>query len=447
MIYRFLPTFLAALWLSASALAQQPLDLKSAMRYAAEHHASIQKANIEIAKGKELIRESVSTGLPQVDFRSNLTNNLKLPVSLVPAEFFGGQPGDFAEISFGTNWNANAGVELNQMAYNQSWLLALKATRAVNDFYRLVLDKTKEDVVYEVAKVYYQIQLTHTQRGILQANLNQIKGLLSVTEKQFANGFAKKIDVDRLSVQQSNLSMQIQNLDLQIEQLEDALKFAMNMPLETQITLTDTITETSLKEVDVTLAQPAFQQKTDLLVVKKQIELWDLDVRRYRAGYFPVVSVFANYNYQWQANSLGDLGTGQYWSDFSSAGLRINVPIFDGFYKSSKMQTARLNGLQAQQDYNFTLLGLQLQHQTAVTALRVNQNNLRTVQDTRRVAEDVYRVSQSRFKEGIAPITEVLDAENALRQAQSNYITTLAQIKLAEIDLLNANGLLIKMTE
>lgn len=446
---RIIMTVLALLvpWLTGSLTAQQALDLKTALRYSVEHHASVQKANLEVQKGQELIRESLSTGLPQLTATGSLTSNLKLPVSLVPAEFFGGPVGEFAEIQFGTNWNANAGLHLDQMLFNKQWLLGMKATYAVNDFYRLVLDKTKEDVVYEVTKLYFQIKLSETQRGILEANLQQIKGLQTVTEKQFANGFAKKIDVDRLKVQQSNLETQLQNLDLQITQAAQALKFTMNMPLETQIVLTDTISESPADRVDLSTVSPSYQGKTELQILKKQQELYGLDEARYKAGYFPVFSFFGNYNYQWQANNLGDFGKGKLWSDFSSIGLRINATIFDGFLKDSKMQTARLNAMQVQQDYNYALLGLQYKHESAITSIKVNQNNLRTVQETRKVAEEVYRISQSRFKEGLAPITELLDAESSMRQAQSNYITTLAQIKLAEIDLLNANGQLILLAQ
>jgi outer membrane protein TolC len=435
------------LFTAANVRAQEPLDMKTALRYAVAHHATVQKANIEVQKGRQLVRESLSTGLPQVSASGNIINNLAVRTSFVPAEFFGGQPGEFAQVQFGTNWNASAGIQLQQLAFSKEWLLGLKASMELSDFYNLLLEKSKEDVVYEVAKLYYQVQLSHTQRGILNANLGQIKGLLTATRKQFENGFAKKIDMDRLQVQQSNLETQLSNLDLQIRQLELALKFSMQMPLETPIVLTDTISETTFQEMNPTTIQPSYQQKPDLLVLKKQQELYNLDERRWKAGYFPSLALFANYTYEWQANKLGDFTRGNNWTDFSQIGLSVNIPIFDGFFRDSKIQTARLNNLQIGKDYSLALLGFQLKHEAAVTSLRVNQNNLRTVQDTRRVAEEVYRVAQSRFREGLAPITELLDAESSMRQAQSNYITTLAQIKLAEIDLLHANGQLIRVVE
>lgn len=432
---------------SLSLLAQQPIDLKTAMKYSVEHHASVQKAKIDIAKGEELVRESLSSGLPQFSLGTNIINNLAIQTSFVPAEFFGGQAGEFAKVQFGTNWNASAGIQLNQKLFDKTWLLGLRASREVTDFYKLVLDKSKDQVVADVAKLYYQIQLSRTQRGILDANIRQIKGLLTVTQKQYDNGFGKKIDVDRLRVQQSNLETQIVNLDLQIKQAEQSLKFAMAMPLETEIVLTDTISETMFEEVNTAIAQPGYTSKPDLLILKKQTELYQLDVERWKAGYFPTLSFFGTYNYQWQGNNLSEITNGNFWTDFSQVGLQINVPLFDGFFKKSKMQTAQLNIQQTGQDYSLAKLGLQLNHEAAVTSLAVNRNTLKSITETRKVAEEVYRVSQSRYREGLAPITELLDAETSLRQTQSNYITTLAQIKLAEIEILSANGLLLRMIE
>ncbi|MEZ4961352.1 MAG: TolC family protein [Saprospiraceae bacterium] len=448
-IRRYHPILLALLvWCSGNyLLAQQPLDLKTAMKYAVENHANIQKAKLDIDKGQQMVREALSPGLPQVNANAQILNNLALRTSLVPAEFFGGSPGEFQQVQFGTNWNGSAGIQLNQLVFDQTYFLGLKATRAVTDFYKIMLEKNKEDVIYEVAKIYYQIQLSRTNRGILNANLDQIEGLLTVTTKQYDNGFAKKIDVDRLRVQQSNLETQIKNLDLQIGQAEQALKFAMNMPLETDILLTDTITEATSSAVDFATIQPSYEQKPDLLALRKQQELYGYDERRWKAGFYPSVALFANYTYEWQANNFGDITNGDLWFDYSQIGLSFNIPIFDGFYKSSKIQTARLNAMQTLSDYRLALLGMQLKHVTAVSTMQVYQNNLRSVEETRKVAEEVYRVAQSRFREGLAPITELLDAETSMRESQTNYITTLAQIKLAEIDLLNANGLLIKMIE
>lgn len=219
------------------------------------------------------------------------------------------------------------------------------------------------------------------------------------------------------------------------------------MPLETDIVLTDTISEKTFDEVNTVLAQPNYSQKPDLLILKKQEQLYQLDVERWKASYYPSLSFFGAYNYLWQSDKSVSWGNGNFWTDFSQVGLRLNVPIFDGFLKKSRIQTANLNLQQTNLDYGLAKLGLQLSNEAAIAALKTNQNTLESIIATRKVAEEVYRVSQSRYREGLAPITELLDAETSLRQTQSNYITTLAQIKLAEIDILSTNGMLLRMAE
>ena len=427
--------------------AQTELDLKTALKHTVENHSQVQQASLDIEGGKQTLREAISTGLPQINANATLINNLSLRTSFIPAEIFNGTPGEFEQVQFGTNWNANAGIELNQMLFNKQWLLAVEGTKKLNEFYQVNLELSKEEVIYETAKLYYQIQLTHTQKGILQANLDQINGLLILTEKQFQNGLAKKIDVDQLRVQESNLIIQLSNLDLQIEQMEQALKFAMQMPLNTKIILTDTISEDELKNTDQKIIQPSYGSRPALEALNVQQELYDLDFRRWKAGYFPTVNLFANYTYEWQANEFGEFTAGQKWTDFSQVGLYFNFPIFDGMLKDSKMEMAQINKMKTRKDHERTMLGFQLQYLSALNSLRLNKNNLEAVIKTKEMAEVVYRVTQKRYKEGIAPITELLNTEAAMREAQSNYVTTLGQLKLAEIELMHANGKLIYLLE
>ncbi|MEY3368017.1 MAG: hypothetical protein RI973_1172 [Bacteroidota bacterium] len=424
----------------ASLCAQQPLDLKSALRYAEDHHAEIKKANIEIEIGKQVIRESLSSGLPQVTLNGTIVNNLSIRTSFVPAEFFGGQPGEFARVQFGTNWNASTGLQLEQLVFNKTWFLGLEASRKLTQLNELLLQNTTETVLYEVAKLYYQIKLSQTQREIFTANLAQIEGLITLVQKQYEQGFAKQIDLDRLKVQKANLLNQKANLDLQIEQAEQVLKFTMQMPLDADIYLTDTVSAEPFAQLATVLAQPEWQLRPQLLLLKKEQELLELDERRWKSNYFPTLSFFASYNYEWQANNLKEFGTSRNWTDFSQVGLRINMTIFDGMFRDSRVQTARLNRLQSEQSLRMATMGVQLRHEAAITALRTNQNTLRSVLENRQLAESIYQIAQKRFREGLAPITELLDAESSMRQAQTNYLTTLAQIKISEIDLLHING-------
>ncbi len=436
---------LTAINLQAQDNTPKPLSLKECMNFALQTHTSIKKAQFDLGKSEQSIKEIFSYGLPQVSASGQFAYNLKLPTNYVPAQFFGGKAGDLAPLKFGTNINANLGAEVNQLLYSQTFTLGLKSSRKLAELSELVVSKTKEDVVYNVAKLYYAVKLTAWQKNILVSNLKQIESLIGITEKQFQNGFAKKIDVDRLKVTKINLETQLQNLDLQLETQQQYLKFSMQMPLEQPIILTDSVTENSYQLPTLDATKADFTNKMELKILTKQNEVTEGYMKGFKAELYPSLYGFANYNIQGQANDFERLGTKLGWADFSAIGLRFKIPIFDGFRTKTKIETSLLSMKQIEEDKKMAIMGFNLQHNNAVRTLRSNMNSLNSLKENRRLAEEVYRVSQSRYKEGIAPIIELLQAETAMRDAQTNYIGALMQVKLAELDILQSNGELIKL--
>lgn len=416
----------------------KPLTLQESVQYALQNSPRVQTAQLNVEKNEYLVKEVLSSGLPQVDFNANYTYNLKIATQLVPAEFFGGSPGEFAKVQFGTKMSTIFSGELSQLLFSRTFFVGLEAARTSRKLYELQTDEAKDELAYNIAQLYYSIQVTQKQRNTLQANLDQVQRLLTLTEKQFANGLAKKIDVDQLRVNRINLENQIKNLDLQVEQLKQSLKFNMSMPLDEPIVLTDTLNESEFAIPEIQLFTPDFTQRKDLAILDVQANLNQLNVDQYRYGYWPSLSGFANYNYQGQGNKFGDLT----WFDFGAIGLRLNVPLFDGFRKKAQIQQAQIDQLQLNEARRLTTQAATLAFNQAIQELQTNINNLQALSENRRVAEEVYRVSQSRFTEGVAPITEVLTAETSMREAQTNYLSALLQVKLAEIAIQNAKGTL-----
>jgi outer membrane protein TolC len=424
-----------------TARAQEPpklMSLEECANFAIQNSPRVQTALLEIEKSSQQVKEVLSSGLPQVSASGNFTYNFKLPTQLLPGEIIG-SPGELVEVQFGTDLNTIFTGEVNQLVFNKSFFLGLDASRKVKKLSELQAQKSKEDITYDIAQLYYQIQVTEKQKAILQANLNQVERLFNLTQKQFENGFAKKIDVDQLRVNRINLQNQLKNVDLQVEQLKQTLKFLMAMPLDAPIALTDTIDEQAYAVPDVQMFSPDFSQKTDLAVLDAQADLNQLNEEQFKAGYWPTLNAFANYNYQGQGNSFSELQ----WFDFGAIGLNLSIPIFDGFRKKAQIQQARIEQAQLAETRRMTQQSLRLDYNQGLQQLQTNINNLQALAENRRVAEEVYRVAQQRFTEGIAPITEVLSAETAMREAQTNYLTTLLQVKLAEIDILNAKGTLL----
>ena len=264
-----------------------------------------------------------------------------------------------------------------------------------------------------------------------------------VTDSQYRNGFARKIDVDRLYVSKVNLETQISNFDLKYEQLLTVLKHRMSMPLDKAIVLTDTLTEKNYSLPASLTTKPNFSNKTELQLLEVQKQLNEINVTQIEAGFFPAFTLIGAYGLQGQGDTFGEIFDTDNWFSNGLLGVKIGIPIYDGGRRKAQVEQAKVQQLQWKEDKNFTILSLELQYKNAVQQLQLHYNQLQSLKGNQSVAENIYRVAQKRFREGVAPITEVLSAETAMREAQSNYLTTLLQLKLAELELLKAQGSLL----
>lgn len=443
-VLRLKGMLLGALLLGTLLPAQSTLSVKESVQFALKNSPMLQKAKLDTRKSLEQIREYKSTGLPQVNASLGFTYNVKLPTQLIP-NFFQGKPDELVPVQFGTDLNTTAGAEVNQLLYSQQYWTGIKAIKAVGNLNQTVELKTEEEVAYNVVKLYYQVQTIYKQRDLIIANLEQINGLLKATDLQYKNGLAKKLDVDQLKVNQITLQTQLQNLSLSYEQGLQALKFAMSMPQEAQLTLSDTLSEIVMPNVDPTYLEPAYQNKLDLTLLDQQTTLQQLNADQLRATSWPTLRAFGNYNFQGQGNGFGALGKDQNWFSFSAIGLNVSIPIFDGFYRKSKVEQVKIDMLKIAEDRKQTLQSLQLQYSQAKQQVLSYWNTLSALRENRKVAEEVYAVTQKRYKEGVANVTEVLVAEKTMREVQSNFLGNLLQYQLAKVDLDYANGKIREM--
>lgn len=429
--------------LGLQAQASRPLSLPDALRYAAENGTRVKQAQLEARRGDQQVREVLASGLPQVSAQAQVAYNPTLQVIFFP-DFLNGRPEEVSPVTIGTHWGAQGALQLQQIAYNPAFNVGLRAARSSAEFYQLMIEKSKDEILLEVAKLYYGVQVIDKQRDLLAANLAQVASLLRLARLQVDNGLGRQIDVDQLRVNEMNLQNQLNNLDLEEQRQLNLLKFTMQLPLETDLTLTDTLGE-DYALPEVALLQPRFQSRVDFAIFDKQQQLHELNLARYKAAYLPSVNLFASLNAQAQPRTFSDFSESRSWASFSTVGLQVNVPIFDGFLKRSQMEQVRIDMLVNAENRRYTQEAYKLQYANARHSLQTNLNNLRALEESRTLAEEVYRVAQNRFREGIAPITEVITAETAMREAQTNYLTALYQVKLSELDLRQINGELLAM--
>ncbi|MEM6767056.1 MAG: TolC family protein, partial [Bacteroidota bacterium] len=176
--------------------------------------------------------------------------------------------------------------------------------------------------------------------------------------------------------------------------------------------------------------------------LQTQKELENYNMRRYRVGHMPSLYAFANYswNTQWdfQIDSLDVRYTN------GAVGLQLNIPIFDGFRKSRLAQQSQLAIKKIDNDLedfeNATRMELTNSHRSYLNAYQ----SLESLEKNQALAQKVFNIATTKYKEGVGSSLELNDAENTLKEAEAQYISGLFEYYLARLDWQKARGELSK---
>ena len=413
--------------------------LKQAVDYAMQHSVQVKNAIIDVLMQQQTNRDITSIALPQISGSAGITDYLDIPTTLVPAQFFGGNPGDFAPVKFGTKWNSNVSLAVSQLIFDGQVFIALKARKGTIDFQKALQGVTEENIKANIYKIYYQLVLSKTQTELLDSNINLAKKLHRDMSIMFDNGFVEKLDVDKASVLLVNLQTEKLKIENMIANGYAGLKLLMGMPVRDSLVLTDKLTDDQIKEGVLESSQYNYNDRKEYQVMTITNKLNGLNVRRYKLSQIPTFALVGSYSVQAQRNKFDFFGKGD-WFRTSYIGLHMSVPIFNGFSLQAKKQGARLqlrksenqtealkNSIDKEVDdakRNFT---------SAITAMDYQKKNMQ-------LAEKVYGQTKKKYEIGTGSATEINLAQVDMKTAQTNYITALYDAIIAKVDFLKATG-------
>jgi len=440
--------FLMVLLTAGSAGAQtvpQELTLKDAINYALENKAEAKKAKLSVENSEYQIQEVRSRALPSITANGNLTYNPILQLNALPGDFFGA-PGTTILAPLGQKWVSTAGVNLNQAIFDMSVFTGLKAAKSTREFYQVNAQLTEEQVIERVANNYYQVYVQRQQLSVIDSTYNNTAKVRDIIKGQYENGLAKKIDLDRMNVNLSNINTQRVQLKNALQLQENALKFYMGMPIATPITLPEA--EFSVTPINMS-ETPNTTNRSEYQVLKKQEQLLYFNKKAIQAEYYPKLSLTAGYNYIGQGPDLpwfGKPADGIYWSDFSSIAANISIPIFNGFGTRAKVRQATIELKNIEEDLKDTKLSLDLAYENAKTQINNSVVTINNQKENVKLAQEVLDNTQNNYQNGLATLTDLLDAETSYIEAQNNYTSALLDFKLAEVQLIKAKGELRTLT-
>lgn len=428
----------AASALATATLAQAPLSLKEAIDYSLQHHGSKVIYTNQLEKVRLQSKEALSAYLPQVNASVTLDDNLKRQTTILPGGIFGSDKD--VKVQFGNTYNTNAVVQLDQTIFDQALLYGIKAGVPSQKIAELNLAKNNEDLLYNTAAAYAQILILKEQQKLLGQNAAQYQALLNITKFRLDKGVAKKVDLDRVTVQLNTIKAQQKQLQTNIDVACDVLKNAMGMPLDAALQIEDSLNFTHYILVNGDAVN--VQNRIDYQLQEQNITLQEIDLRRKQAAYLPTVSAYARYGGQAFGNDLAKATTD--WGDYSAVGVKINIPIFSGRRREAQVQQSRLELENARQNLELSTAQLQLQFQNAARQLQENMTTLETNKANMELAHSVYETSQFEYSKGVSTMADLLNADFSYKQAQTNYMTSLLNLVTNRLEYERAKGTLFQ---
>ncbi|WP_462265448.1 TolC family protein [Mucilaginibacter sp.] len=416
---------------------QQPgivLTLRDALNYSLRNNSTVNKSRLDIERAKYVVQETRAQALPQLNIAGTLTDQL-----IIPKLIFNGQV-----VSLGTKYNAVGQANFSQKLFDKQVFTGLKASEASVDFYRLTSQQTEENVIEQVSSAYYQYLVTREQLEVIDSNINATAHVAKIIAAQFKSGLAKKIDLDRTQVNITNLNTQREQLLNAISQGENTLKYYMGMPVNTVIIIPQAELQNVKTEAPRGLDSVNTTNLIDYKVLTKQEQLLKFQKQAYQAQYYPSLSFTANYSQNGLSPNFNlfnfTRNSSAYWYGASAIGLTLNIPVFDGFARRSRVREANVDILKIREDIRNTSNALNLAYKNARVQISNSLNTISLQTANVRLANEVYTSTQNNYRNGLASLTDLLDAQNALVSAQNSYNQALLNYKIAEIELIKSNG-------
>ena len=414
-------------------------SIAQCIEYANKNNLQVKNALLAIKSQEAINKEVTASAFPTLSANIGSMDYLKLPVSLLPGEIFGQPAGSYIPVKFGTKYNANASLQLQQLLFDGQVFVALQARRTTIAMQQKTAEVTEEMIKTNIHKIYYQLVVSKTQIGLLDANIERLQKLEHDSKELYKNGFVEKLDLEKIAVQIANLQTEKLKAVNGIELGYIGLKTLMGMPVADTLILTDKISEDQIKTDIANNQDYQYTDRKEFQAVSLGKKLNEYNIKRYQLSYLPTVSMSGAYTKNAQRNQFTFFKGGD-WFTTSFIGINISTPIFDGFARKARITKAKIDLQQTENQ----LQNLRLTIDAEVTQAKMNFataiNTLDYQKKNMQLAESVYAQTKKKYEIGTGSNMEITGAQTDLVTAQTNYIAALYGAIIARVDYLKATG-------
>lgn len=439
------------LLVGAEGMAQSDtLTLRRCIELGIENNLSLKNAQENIRVSQISKTENRNRLIPVIQGFANFSYNINPATSVSDGSGISAMLG--VDIPYmvnkGLDFQTTGGVQLAMPLYNQTLYTSIKLADKMVEISEATYEKAKEDLTVEISKLYYLVQVTACQIALTESNISRLEELRNITVAFHENDMVLEIDVQRVNINLENLRTALTNAEAMYEQQINMLRYMLDLKPETPMLLATLNTE--LKPQADYLMGGLSDNLYELQLIRLQGDALEQQRKMVNQGYLPSLSLtggtswmaytdkFKNYFHSHPSNK---------WYNYTFVGVQLNVPIFDGLAKKNKVSKIKVQQTQLQNTLADTEYKLQTQYQNLLNDWHSNIRNAERQRENYRLAEGIYAVTAEQYKEGVASMSDLLQDEMRMTEAQNGYISALYKYLASELSLLKLTGQLDRLTE
>ena len=406
------------------------LNLDQAIAFALDHNYSAINANMDIVDAQKQKWETIATGLPQISGAVSYQNQLKQPVSQIPAEFFGGEPGTYQTVIFGQKQSMNASATLTQQIFDGSYIVGVQATKTFLEYSQNNKEKTELEVRKSVVEAYGNVLLAQESVQISEKNKATLEKNLYETKRIYENGLGDEESVDQLQITLSSVDNQLKNARRLEKITHQMLNLVLGLPIDTPTVLTENLDDLAQRQIDFGLLDNDFniENNIDYKLAVNLNEQRALELKLAKSHALPTLNAFVNYGGNSFSNNFTFLNSGQKWFASSILGVDLNIPIFSSFGRSASTQRAKIALEKAKTQFTEAQAQIRLQLESAKSDYMLSIEQYGTSKANLELAERIEKKNQIKYAEGLATSFDLRQAQTQLYTSQQEYLQSMVDV-------------------
>lgn len=419
-------------------------SLEDAIDYAHSNNKLALDSQSDVRMAELQKWETTATGLPQISADISYNNWIEQQISLIPAEFFGGMPGDFVEVAFGTQQTVNGTVTLKQKLFDGSYLVALQASKVYLEISKNAKEKTHSELRKVVTNAYGSVLLAEENISILDANIAVLEKSITELQKVYENGLTEAENIEQLQLTLSGL-VSARNYNAILKNLAyEMFNLTLGLDIDTSVNLTDRMEDLVVKVLlsPTETSNSSLENNIDFKIAVNNMRSNELLFKLEKSKALPTINAFINGGYAGNNNRFNFLDRSQKWFGASLFGVNMSVPLFSSLGRSAATQKAKIALEKSERALVNTRQELKIKIKRAQNELAFAQQDLETKKQAQNLAKRIEEKNQIKFFEGLASSFELSQAQTQLYTAQKQYMEAMLSVlnKHIALDvLLNPN--------